>query len=155
KEWMRVGGPNGPIGCPVGQSVTDSAGTYVQFEHGQIAVSPKVWEQGVVAAYQDPIAGIVVDWTVSWDDPSHYNYTKFVVRWDYNGQHYDDVDPKPCERGNGDQCDVLADMTEVQLILLHYFHDTHLRTKGTFSIPVDHGNGNYRIAIEGCDEGTV
>jgi hypothetical protein len=166
KEWLRIGGPDSPIGCPQGRGVTDDSGSYVQFEHGQIAVSPGVWEQGVVAAYQDNLTsnGIIVDWTVSWYDcepckspvfPSHYNYTKFVVRWDYNGQHFDNVDPKPCERGDGDQCDVLADMTEVQLFLLHYFHDTHLRKKGTFSIPVDHGNGQYRIAIEGCDEGTI
>jgi hypothetical protein len=158
KEWMRVGGPSGPIGCPVGQVVTDGDGGYVQFEHGQIAVSPGVWEQGVVAAYQDNLTGngIIVDWTVSWEEPnppSHFNYSKFVVRWDYNGQHFDDG--KPCERGDGDQCDVLADMTEIQAVLLHYFHDTHLRTKGTFVLPVDHGDGNYRIAIEGCDEGVV
>jgi len=57
KEWDRVGGPNGPIGCPVGDGVTDSDGSYVRFEHGQIAVSPGVWEQGVVAAYQDNVTG--------------------------------------------------------------------------------------------------
>ena len=143
-----------PIGCPTGPFVTDADGGYVQFEHGQVAVSPSVWEQGVVAAYQDG-NGIFVDWTVSWTSPSHYNYSKFVVRWDYNGQHFDDVDRKPCQRGDGDQCDVLADMTEVQAVLLHYFADTHLRTKGTFALPVDHGPGDYGIAIEGCDEGAV
>ncbi len=180
KEWMRIGGPDSPIGCPIGQAHTDSDGIYVQFQHGQIAVSPNVWEQGVVAAYQDYLTGegIIVDWTVSWDDPSQYNYTKFLVRWDYssqgtayqgtNYQHFDDVDPKPCERGDGDQCDVLADMTEVQVFLLHYFHDTHLRTKGTFRLPdngfkdsngnrvgADHGYGHYRIEIRGCDEGAI
>ena len=165
KEWMRIGGPNSPIGCPLGQSVTDSDGTWVQFEHGQIATSPGVWEQGVVAVYQDPIRGILVDWTVSWDDPSHYNYTKFIVRWDYKGptdptfQHYGNTQPFGKDGGDqrcsGDQCDVLADMGEVQLILTSYYNDTHLRTKGTFGIPADHGAGSYRVVIEGCDEGVV
>ena len=159
-EWMRIGGPEGPIGCPIGGFVKDAegGGGFMQFEHGQIALSPNVWERGVLAAYQDK-AGITVDWTVSLEEPSHFNYTKFLVRWDYKEfrsreyQHFDDG--KPCERGNGDQCDILADMGEVQVALLHYFQDTHLRTNGTFTLPVNHGPGFYKIAVEGCDEGQV
>jgi hypothetical protein len=166
REWERIGGPSSPIGCPTSAFVADTPnGGYVQFENGQIAISLNVWEQGVVAAYRDDWGRLIVDWNVSWTDPSHYNYTKFVVRWDFNNKHYDDWpypdhpknhDKKPCERGNGDQCDILADMTEIQVFLLHYFHDTHLRTKGTFALPTDyHGDGSYRILVEGCDEGTV
>lgn len=168
-EYMRIGGPEGPIGCPIGGLIKNgpNGGAFMNFENGQIAVSPSVWERGVVAAYQNGNE-LIVDWTVSLEEPSHYNYTKFLVRWDYKRlndskfTHYDDFEingKKPCElrgtRGDGDQCDVLADMTEVQLVLLHYYQDTHLRTKGTFSIPVDHGDGYYRIELEGCDEGHV
>jgi hypothetical protein len=52
-------------------------------------------------------------------------------------------------------------MTEVQLVLRSYFHDTHLRTKGTLTdthgkAPLaDHGDGYYRIVVEGCDEPKV
>src|SRR5882724_10707701 len=40
-EWMRIGGPEGPIGCPIGGLVKDApgGGGFMQFEHGQIAVS--------------------------------------------------------------------------------------------------------------------
>ena len=162
-EWMRIGGPNGRIGCPISRAISDDRGQYIQFEHGQIAVSTDKWEHGAVAAYKDGF-GIRVDWTVSWDDPSHYNYSKFIVRWDYRKhgsedfQHFEDGNA--CKsgdggRGTGDQCDVLADMFEVQEVLLHYFDDTHLRTKGTFYVPPDRGEGQYRIQIEGCDEGAV
>jgi len=159
-EYMRIGGPEGPIGCPLGGFVKDAAdgGGFMQFEHGQIAVSPSVWKRGVVAAYQDG-SGIMVDWNVSLEDPPQFTYNKFLVRWDFRKglkfEHFDDVSPKPCERGTGDQCDILEDMTDVQVVLIHYFHDTHLNTKGTFGLPTDHGFGKYKIIVEGCDEPKV
>jgi hypothetical protein len=127
-----------------------------------------VWADGVVAAYQDdwcaaagtcadnqglPNQGrIVVDWNVSWTNPSPFTFNKFLVRWDVNGIHHDDGNP--CERGDGDQCDVLADMTAVQAVLLHYYNDTHLYTKGTFTVTTNHGDGDYRISVKGCNEGS-
>jgi hypothetical protein len=169
KEWMRIGGPNSAIGCPTNNP--DSADSPVQFEHGQIAVSTGVWEQGVLAAYQDGNE-ITVDWTVSWTDPSHFNYDRFLLRWDVNGFH-DDIwmAPNLCESGTGAQCNIFADMGGGQPILLNYYMDTHLRTKGTTKIPhyqTDAGvlslnncigcipefpSQSYKIGIEGCDEG--
>lgn len=157
-EWMRAGGPQGPIGCPLSRFVNDTGGGggYVQFAHGQIAISPDRWEKGVVAGYQDG-AGIIFDWAVSQPEPSHYNYDKFLVRWDFNGTH--DDGGKNCsnqpDRDTGDQCDIMADMANDQLVLLHYYEDTHLRTKGTFNVPIDHGDGKYTIRVEGCDEPIV
>lgn len=152
-EWMRIGGPAGPIGCPTGAFHADSAGAGAQrFHHGEIAIAPRVWEKGVVAAWQNG-NDIAVDWTVSWTEPSHFNYDKFLVRWDFNGRHSDSGDT--CSKadlpGDGDQCDVIDDMTRVQKVLLHYYHDTHLRTNGTWSFRANHGGGRYTISVEGCD----
>src|SRR2546430_9875169 len=68
KEWMRLGGPNGPMGLPrrgVLPHPEGGKGGYVQFDNGQISFSPAVWENGILAAYQDGNE-IQVDWTVSW-----------------------------------------------------------------------------------------
>ena len=98
REWMRLGGPGGPMGCPTQIKVHPDGGGTITLQNGEISVSPNVWERGVVAAYQD-WDNIVVDWTVSWDEPlppSHFNYDEFLVRWDYNGKHFDGgVDGKP------------------------------------------------------------
>jgi hypothetical protein len=143
-EWMRLGGPAGPMGCPVSRLMLHDSqhpeqGGYVVFQNGQVSTSPTVWERGVAGVYQD-WNEIVVDWTVSWDEPSppsHFNYDKFLVRWDRNGE-------------NVDQVDVFADMAADQLIMLKYKDDTHLRTKGTFRIRPT-GDGIHTVRIEGCD----
>jgi hypothetical protein len=153
KEWMRLGGPAGPMGCPTKSNITDSGGGLITFQNGQIAVSPHVWERGVLAAYQD-FDWIVVDWTVSWDEPfpsSHFNYDEFLLRWDFNGEHFD-----------GDQWDIRAELGGNRIIKTEFEKNTHLRTKGTQRIPArndipgedtlhGHGPGNYRITVEGCD----
>jgi hypothetical protein len=163
-EWMRIGGPLSDIGCPLGSFVLegpDGRG-YQQFHHGQIAVSPSVWGRGIVAAYQTSGDGpgfgsIVVDWTVDWDQAPLRtqpqsggpccNYDEFLVRWDFNGTHYDnakysngdDVCKRNGASGDGDQCNVIADMMHNQTILLNYQNDTHLRNMGTFTLgPPDH-----------------
>jgi hypothetical protein len=180
KEYERIGGPASPIGCPLTGFIADASSTcpvvlpncgsgsgIVQFAHGQIAISTSVWGDGVVAAYQDAwCAGdgscangngrIVVDWNTSWTEPSPFSFNKFLVRWDYEGQHYDDgnaCDQMGGWRGSGDQCDVLADMTAVQFPFLKYYTDTHLYTKGNFVVWSYHGNGTYRISVKGCNEG--
>lgn len=164
-EWMRIGGPYSAIGCPREKFVQDnpSGSGYQQFDSGQIAVSPNVWEHGVVAAYQDG-NDIIVDWNVSMGDPpenSHFHYDEFLARWDFNGSHTDNG--SPCKDdptrlpGDGDQCDVIADMTDpgVQIVLLHYYNDTHMKTRGTFHLPVKHGDGTYHVSIKGCDTRTI
>ena len=123
---MRIGGPASPIGCPIGSFRVDAPnGAGVQpFQHGQIAISPAVWEKGVAATWQDG-NGIRVDWTVSWTEPSHFNYDEFLVRWDFNGLH--SGSGNPCNNaplgnlpGDGNQCDVIADMTQVQVVFANY-----------------------------------
>ncbi len=165
-EWMRLGGPNGPLGCPTKNFASDGpdGGGFYQFDNGQIAVSPDVWEKGVVAAYQDDgstanCAGncIFVDWTVSWTEPSHYNYDEFLVRWDFSqdGTNFShDENANGCGddfRGDGDQCEVMAEMGESQILVTNYWKDTHLKTKGSFVLSRDHGPGFYRIQVKGCD----
>ena len=159
-EWMRLGGPLSPIGCPKDTFHSDGAdGAGVQpFEKGETAISPGVWKTGVVAAYQDG-NGIKVDWAVSRTEPSQYDYDEFLVRWDVDGKHNDSGDACSSSSvglpGDGDQCQVIEDMTHAQSvlnILLHYYNDTHLRTKGTWNLPVgDSSEHLYRIAVEGCD----
>ena len=147
QEWMRLGGPAGPMGCPVTpvfphDSSHPERGGSITFQNGQISYSPEVWENGIVGAYQD-WDGIVVDWTVSWDEPfppSHYNYDKFLVRWDKNAE-------------NVGQADIFADMSADQIVMLKYKEETHLRTKGTFRIKPEGSSrdGIYTVQVEGCD----
>lgn len=133
EEWMRLGGPNGPLGVPTNtvQPHRDGgAGGYVPFENGQVVHSADVWENGIFAAYQDGL-GVRVDWLVSWGDPeppSHYHYDRFILRWDRDGR-------------NVGQIDIDAD-------------ETHLRTRGSHWIqPLE--NGTYEIRVEGADVPTV
>ena len=157
-EFMRLGGPGSAIGCPTGDFTIDgSNSTGVQnFQNGQIAVRPGVWQTGVVAAYQ---AGndIRVDWNVAIVGRPSNNYDEFLVRWDFNNDHFKSGDP--CSgaglTGSGDQCQVMADMGGIQAILLHYYEDTHLRTSGNWTMPVKHGDGLYGVLVEGCDVPTI
>lgn len=145
QEWMRLGGPDGAMGCPAsGVTLYDAGhperGGYVTFQNGTIGTSPDVWERGVVGAYQEG-GDVVVDWTVSWDEPwpaSHFNYDKFLVRWDVNGV-------------NVGQSDIFADMGAGQIILLKYKEDSHLRSRGMYRIPGSKADGTYRVVVEGCD----
>jgi hypothetical protein len=135
REWMRLGGPDGPMGAPlsgVRRHAGGGKGEYVQFQNGQVSRSPDVWERGVLAAYQDGDS-ILVDWTVSWGEPhppSRYNYDRFIVRWDYRGR-------------NAGQADVNADGGS---------EDTHLRTRGWYRIrPPRNQDGDYVIRVEGVE----
>jgi hypothetical protein len=186
-EWMRIGGPTSSIGCPVANFVQDApdGSGYQQFDHGQIAVSPGVWIRGVVAAYQTSGDGvgsgaIVVDWIVDWNwspvrtpPPSSpplpcCNYDKFLVRWNYNRAYSDhanypwDSQHSVCDdnhaSGDGDQCDIIANMSHNQLFgwVVNYQTDTHLRNMGTFTLsPPDHPDGFYQFMVEGCDQPSI
>src|ERR1700730_1683579 len=142
REWMRLGGPGGPMGCPTQIKVHPDGGGTITLQNGEISVSHNVWGRGVVAAYQD-WDNILVDWRFSWDEPlppSHFHYDEFLVRGDYNGQHFD-----------GDQWDVRAERQGNKIIQFNYEEDTHLRTKGTSIVPAKHGDGRYSFSVEGCD----
>ncbi len=138
QEWMRQGGPDGPMGLPktdVQPHRGGGKGGVVTFDNGQIAFSPDVWENGILAGYQSGDS-ITVDWLVSWDEPnppSHFSYDKFIVRWDFNGKHVSD----------GDQVDVKEK------------DDTHLRCRGSYGLKANHGPGDYTILVEGADEHTL
>ncbi|HWZ43537.1 MAG TPA: CVNH domain-containing protein [Candidatus Saccharimonadales bacterium] len=145
KEWMRLGGPNGPMGCPVSgvqKHPEGGVGGEIKFQNGAISFSPDVWPNGILGAFQDG-GSIVMDWSVNWDDQRGFNYDKFLVRWDVNGAH----------ESEDDQVDVLADMTADQLVLMKYKEDTHLRTRGNFVVDVSKikGPSIISVKIEGCD----
>ena len=79
--YRRLGGPQGPLGCPLSDEAdVGDGGRYNQFEHGQIVWSPKQGTHMTLAAWQ---AGdsIMLKWGPT--DPFHYD--KFLVRYDFNG----------------------------------------------------------------------
>lgn len=145
REWMRLGGPNGPMGCPVSalnrhpDGSTD--GGYVQFENGAISVSPDKWPKGVWGAYQDG-DHFFIDWTTAFYDEDAVNYDKFLLHWD-DGQGY------------ADGVDILQDMEKLPqnvIATLSYREDTHLRKNGIYDDPLGKMHpGRYTLDIEGCD----
>src|SRR6266436_5231375 len=48
REWMRLGGPGGPMGCPTRIKVHPDGGGTITLQNGEISVSPNVWERGVI-----------------------------------------------------------------------------------------------------------
>jgi len=132
QEYMRLGGPNGPMGCPVQQS-----GPTEVFENGSIAMNGSVWPNGVIAAFQDGF-GITVDWAVSFGDPHPgYNYDKFVVRW-----------ASVADPNNSSQLDIPAKLDQPE------HGDTHMRSEGTYTIPWSGAATAVNVAVEGCDNPT-
>jgi hypothetical protein len=154
REYWRLGGVNGAMGCFQGMS-----GNVARFENGQISVLEDSGDRRVLAAFQawDKIA---IDWWVSMDAPSH-TYDKFLVRWDLQGLPHSERD----------QVDVWAEMSDSQLIWggrdtqswelengkAIDLQDTHLRNRGSLglggnpALPPDRGDGVYVITVEGCD----
>ena len=153
-EYMRTGGPNGPMGCPLDGSPrpipTDAEGGVWYFENGSIAISPAVWPHGVAAAFQQGNS-ITVDWAVDFGvaEPAQYSYDKFVVAW---------TDPQLGRQ----QDDAFAKLDAPR--------DTHLRSQGTYSIGICRGqpegpdcsygtgisgvDGTVSVQLEGCDNPT-
>ncbi len=155
REYWRLGGVNGPMGCFLGLD-----GTVASFQNGQISVSPDDGDRRVLAAFQDG-GNIAVDWFVSMDRPIH-SYNKFIVRWDREGLPHSERD----------QIDVMADICDDQAPIPSgcatytrtwnleggkslSLNDTHLHDRGALmggrAIPADRGNGVYSISVEGCD----
>ena len=165
REWMRLGGPNGPMGCPI--SYDD---TYVQFENGAISTSPDKWPKGVWGAYQDG-DHFLIDWTTAFYDEDAKNYDKFLLHWE------DD-------RGTSLGLDLLQKIEDLPvnadahvatvgaLDVIKYeactdggcTHDTHLRKNGIYTDkfpslhPEQYKNGDvihHKLLIEGCDFRTL
>ena len=83
QEYMRLGGPNGPMGCPIQAPVPipGANGGHASFQNGSIMTNNDVWPGGVLAAYQDG-PNIVADWQVQAGNfTPGFHYDKFVVRW--------------------------------------------------------------------------
>lgn len=144
-EWMRLGGPNGPMGCPTStlQPHPDgsNAGGFVSFENGVVSISTDKWDKGVWGGYQDG-DHFFIDWTTTWFNQDSVNYDKFVIRWD-DGQ------------GNSDQFDLLEDMGKLPSNIIATItnrDDTHQRWTGTYKSQFVHmHDGVYTISLEGCD----
>ena len=145
-EWMRLGGPNGEMGCPQAVHRDPSGLVQVAFQNGMIVVNPRIWANGVLAAFQR-WDGIVVDWAIDISEgavrppgtPPPLQFDKFLLRWQQVGS------------AAAGQIDVHAR----RLAFLHgkeYTEETHLRTRGHRWIPIGGPRpATYTIAVKGCD----
>ncbi|MCI0391458.1 MAG: hypothetical protein MOB07_22175 [Acidobacteria bacterium] len=120
QRWNALDGHWGPLGCPNTPEtpVEGSNGRKMVFQNGEIVWSPSQGTNMMVAGYQQEDNIII-----NWGDTSPFNYEKFIVRWDRNGQ-------------NMGQADV----------------DSYIEpTNGFFRIqnPLP---GIYSISVEGCNE---
>jgi uncharacterized protein YodC (DUF2158 family) len=118
QRWTLLDGADGPLGCPVGREQAVGKGRSQQFEHGQIVTSPDQGPNMVVAVYQQDD-----NVSVSWGDSAPFNYDKWLVRWDKDGQ----------DAGQQD-IDQYVD-----------------RTLG-FSHIQPFASGTYGAKVEGCDD---
>ena len=138
QEYMRLGGPNGPMGCPIQAAVSIPGvanGGRAAFQNGSIVTNNGVWPNGVLAAFQQG-GSLTVDWAVSVGDFSPgFHYDKFVVRW-YNAA---DANSAP------QQVDVAAQFRQPD------WGDTHLRSQGTYSVPWGGSSALLQVSVEGCD----
>ncbi len=141
QEYMRLGGPNGPMGCPVTTVVSIpgvSNGGRVSFQNGSIMTSNGVWPGGVLAAFQQG-TGITVDWAVKVGDFSPgYNYDKFIVRW----RNVADANNAP------QQVDVPAQFRQPE------WGDSHLRSQGSYVVGWGGASALIEVTVEGCDNPT-
>jgi hypothetical protein len=140
-EYMRLGGPNGPMGCPVptpGPNPPANVGK-AEFQNGSIVTDNGVWPNGVMGAFQ--LGGsVIVDWAVSAGDFSPgIHFDKFLVRW------RNAADPNFAPQ----QVDVVATYRQPD------WGDTHLRSQGTYSIPWGGtSKAIIEVTVEGCDNPT-
>jgi hypothetical protein len=151
-EWMRLGGPNGPMGCPQAVNRDPSGLVQVAFENGMIVVNPRIWANGVLAAFQR-WNEIVVDWAIDIAEgqvrppgtPPPLHFDKFLLRWQHVGS------------GSAGQIDVHAEGSVAVLDGGKYTEETHLRTRGHRRVSVGYagpGPATYTVAVKGCDVGT-
>jgi hypothetical protein len=163
REWMRLGGPNGPMGCSIGgvhsygvgqgKHGDHDEGGYIQFENGQISFSPDIWPDGIVGAYLAK-GDVVVDWATKEDDSDNLHFDRVNLNWEYN---------EATLFTQAGQEEVNTDMTTGQAVFLSYDDkDTHLSTQGTWRLALRSGwgmhegswsvnDGSYSVAVEGCD----
>jgi hypothetical protein len=137
-EYMRLGGPNGPMGCPLsGPSPITGVpgGLAMVFQNGQISTNDGVWPGGVVGAYQQGLT-ITVDWAVRYREAHPgYNYDKFNVRF-----------TNLADPAHAQQHEVIAKMDRTG--------DTHLRSQGTYSTGWSGASTIVQVSVEGCDNPT-
>lgn len=135
REYMRLGGPAGPMGKPLSPDTTlpNHNGSLQVFDNGTIVTANDVWPGGVVAAYQDSFNSIQVDWFTNPDaDPEArsgvLNFDKFLVEWDLGGQHHSDWQAA-----------------------IHEHNDSYMRTCGNYNLG-GLTSGVYTIRVEGADD---
>lgn len=129
-RWQKLGGAAGPLGCPISDEMDTPPGTsahykgrFVQYQNGQIVFSPSTGPQSlqIVIVYNNPTQHIIL---FEWGPTTPFNYDKFIVRWNIDGQ-------------NAGQQDIGGS-----------------RTDGTFKIQNADFRRRYSIIVEGCDNGT-
>ena len=88
QRYAELHGSDGPLGCPITDEldVPEGGGRYNRFERGVIVFSPSTGGHSVQSVYSQQASGgatLVVDW----GDTSPFNYDRFLVRWDFNGNN--------------------------------------------------------------------
>lgn len=159
REWMRLGGPNGPMGCP-----TWSSPNYFQFENGAVATAPDIWPRGVWGAYQ-VYEHFMIDWTTAFYDEDAKNYDKFLLHWDDGQGTSAGVDILQKIENLPINADAHAIVKYEQCTDGGCTRDTHLRKNGTYAqhfksmdnqqggSPRQPSTTTYTLDIEGCDFG--
>jgi hypothetical protein len=84
ERWARLGGAEGSLGCPLQREhpVPGRNGAAQRFEHGEISWSPDQGELLTLAVYQKDRSVVA-----EWGPTNPFNYEKFIVRLDRDGQN--------------------------------------------------------------------
>jgi hypothetical protein len=85
-RWLALGGPDGPLGCPIAAAlpIAGTTATAQNFQNGQMVFSPDQGPDMVVSLYQSGNQ-MFIDWATT----IPFLYDRFIVRWT-NGFQFDD-----------------------------------------------------------------
>lgn len=123
-RWRELGGSNSWLGCPLTADEevgpNDGRARLRRFEHGQGVWSPWTGGLSVLFAWREG-DGIRLQWKTT--EP--YNYDKWLVGWDIDGQYNDNNQAE------------LRDQP---------------RSEGTFYLPNPSWYHDYAFRVEGCDD---
>lgn len=131
-EYAKLGGASGPLGKVLTNEMPtpDGRGTYNQFQHGMIAVTPGAGARTTQVAYREP--GKV---TFLWGPTDPYGYDRFIIRWSINNG------PESQEDFNG------------QGLSGSNFSGKASRSDGKFTLNIgDRDSAAFKV--EGADKGT-